>query len=459
MASWGSNCYVQFLRARVFLRTWQDRIGMLLHQQARHCVRNPGQLNCFDMLGPPPRSQFSRLMSANLWLPILVGLALMVSCVGNAGHDIPEESNAELGRADALAARSGDSPYFTSSGPLVPPPIPTPLALPLGGQSRNEQGRLVIRPSRGNESSEPVSDPAIHQDLEAGSDSIPATPALTPMPMAAALTVEEITASEDRANVGDYPGSSSLATYSGELDDFQFDATSPPSPTALALAPWLNFAPTIRPSVIPLTTPTPVAYPTPAITPSPTLTPVPTDTPTQAFHPTATPTRFPTPTTMPTATPTSTHVPTLSPTATATPSPTPTNTPTPRPTSTPTSTPYPAGAGVVIECIFYDGEVPRSEADEYVQIKNGGASSVDLKSWKLADLGPRGPEFTFDGSYVLPAGGRIRVYTNEVHNDWGGFSFARGTAIWRNDLADPDTAGLFNPSGTLVSEKSYPPGC
>ena len=72
-------------------------------------------------------------------------------------------------------------------------------------------------------------------------------------------------------------------------------------------------------------------------------------------------------------------------------------------------------------------------------------------------MGPRGPEFTFDGSYVLAAGERVRVYTNQVHNDWGGFSFGSGRAIWNNDGSDK--AGLFNPSGSLVSEKSYPPGC
>ena len=92
-----------------------------------------------------------------------------------------------------------------------------------------------------------------------------------------------------------------------------------------------------------------------------------------------------------------------------------------------------------------------------MQIKNGGNDPVDLQSWKLADLGPLGPEFTFEVSYILAAGGSVRVYTDQVHPEWGGFSFGSGRAIWNNE--GNDRAGLFDPSGRLVSEKSYPPGC
>ena len=112
---------------------------------------------------------------------------------------------------------------------------------------------------------------------------------------------------------------------------------------------------------------------------------------------------------------------------------------------------------MIIECIFYDGVVPRSEADEYVQIVNNGSAAVELQGWKLADMGNRGPEFTFESSYTFGTGKRIRVYTNQVHPEWGGFSFGRRSAIWANEKRD--TAGLYDPAGNLVSEKSYPPGC
>ena len=94
--------------------------------------------------------------------------------------------------------------------------------------------------------------------------------------------------------------------------------------------------------------------------------------------------------------------------------------------------------------------VPQSEADEYVQIANLGSAAVDLAGWRLADISDGTPEFTFP-SHNLSPGGRVRIYTNEDHSEWGGFSFGRGTAIWSN--SDPDTAGLFNGQGAQVSTK------
>lgn len=130
----------------------------------------------------------------------------------------------------------------------------------------------------------------------------------------------------------------------------------------------------------------------------------------------------------------------------------------PAPTETPTSSPTPPSddGGVVISCIFFDGVTSRQEPDEYVEIVNTGEIERDLDGWRLVDVSDEGPTFTFP-SIVIPASGRVRVYTNEVHEDWGGLSFGRGTAIWSN--GDPDTAGLFDAAGTLVSSKTYPPGC
>ena len=39
-----------------------------------------------------------------------------------------------------------------------------------------------------------------------------------------------------------------------------------------------------------------------------------------------------------------------------------------------------------------------------------------------------------------------------------GFSFERATAIWNNDTDDPDTVGLYDQAGELVSTNGYPPG-
>lgn len=82
---------------------------------------------------------------------------------------------------------------------------------------------------------------------------------------------------------------------------------------------------------------------------------------------------------------------------------------------------------------------------------------MDLKNWRLKDISDGRPEFTFTESYSLAPGNWARVYTNEIHQESGGFSFGYGNAIWHNE--EPDTAGLFDPSGRLVSQKSYPKGC
>ena len=102
--------------------------------------------------------------------------------------------------------------------------------------------------------------------------------------------------------------------------------------------------------------------------------------------------------------------------------------------------------------------MPTSEADEYVEIVNLGSAVQDLAGWVLRDTADGTPEFEFP-AHILGPGGFVRVYTNEVHPESGGFSFGRGTAIWNNKSGEEDTAGLFNQNGDLVSSKSYPPGC
>jgi hypothetical protein len=128
---------------------------------------------------------------------------------------------------------------------------------------------------------------------------------------------------------------------------------------------------------------------------------------------------------------------------------------TPTPTPAAGATPAP-GPRVVIRCIFYDGLVPRTEADEYVEIQNVGDAPQSLEGWVLKDVSEGYPSFTFP-DFDLEPGQTVRVYTNEMHPEWGGFSFGSPRAIWSN--SDPDTAALFDRRGTEVSRMSYPPGC
>lgn len=100
--------------------------------------------------------------------------------------------------------------------------------------------------------------------------------------------------------------------------------------------------------------------------------------------------------------------------------------------------------------------VESSERDEYVEIINAGDAPQELSGWKLKEL--RGQDdkiraiFEFP-SWALGPGEVIRVYTNEIHPEWGGFSFERGVAIWNNDVVD--TAQLFDENDQLIDSESY----
>ena len=111
-----------------------------------------------------------------------------------------------------------------------------------------------------------------------------------------------------------------------------------------------------------------------------------------------------------------------------------------------------SASNVQITYIFYDGLVFRAESDEYVEITNPGDQPQDLAGWMLKDISEGYPSFTFP-SYILAPGESIRVYTNEYHPEWGGFSFEYGRAIWNN--TEPDVAVLYDKQDKEVSRRSY----
>jgi hypothetical protein len=125
-------------------------------------------------------------------------------------------------------------------------------------------------------------------------------------------------------------------------------------------------------------------------------------------------------------------------------------------TQAPAATPAAVVANVVILCVFFDGLVKTTEADEYVVVLNQGSAAAQSEGWQLIDQSDGAPQFVFP-VYSLQPQATVRVYTNEVHPESGGFSFQRGTSIWNN--SSPDTAALINPSGETVSTNDYPSGC
>ena len=76
--------------------------------------------------------------------------------------------------------------------------------------------------------------------------------------------------------------------------------------------------------------------------------------------------------------------------------------------------------------------------------------TVNMDGWVLHDI-YGGQDFTWHNFTIQP-GQKIRVYTDEVHSDSGGFSFGSGTAIWANK---GDAAELRDATGTVVSTFTY----
>lgn len=119
----------------------------------------------------------------------------------------------------------------------------------------------------------------------------------------------------------------------------------------------------------------------------------------------------------------------------------------PAPTATPQQTGTPK---VVISYVFYDGEVYRTEDDEYAVITNTGNAPQNLGGW-LLNAGDPYQDFRFP-NYTLNPGASVRVYTNEVHPETGGFSFGIGRAIWNNQ---GDCGYLYDTGNNEVAEYCY----
>ncbi|ONK14395.1 lamin tail domain-containing protein [Streptomyces sp. MP131-18] len=97
------------------------------------------------------------------------------------------------------------------------------------------------------------------------------------------------------------------------------------------------------------------------------------------------------------------------------------------------------------------GDRSRQEADEYVEILNGGAEQVDISGWTLrAD--EAGHAFTFPPGSTVGPGRRVRVYTNEVNREYGGYSYGIGQQVWNEE---GDTALLEDANGNMVSAFPY----
>jgi hypothetical protein len=103
---------------------------------------------------------------------------------------------------------------------------------------------------------------------------------------------------------------------------------------------------------------------------------------------------------------------------------------------------------IVITAIFYDG-LKQNEPDEYVEIRNEDAFSVQLSHWTLRDAADH--VFTFP-DFVIQPGQVCRIYTDENHLEWCGFNYGRSSPVWNNA---GDCAYIRDYSNTPIDEYCY----
>ena len=105
---------------------------------------------------------------------------------------------------------------------------------------------------------------------------------------------------------------------------------------------------------------------------------------------------------------------------------------------------------ICITHINFDGKVSKTEADEYVEMTNTSSHWLDISGWTLTTH--HSAEFVFPNTSVVAPHQRIRVYTNQIHPESGGYSFGSHKAIWNNNGG---TATLSDDREHQVSSLSY----
>ena len=128
----------------------------------------------------------------------------------------------------------------------------------------------------------------------------------------------------------------------------------------------------------------------------------------------------------------------------------------PAASAAPKSTNVAKGAGITISDIFFDGKVPKTESDEYVVVQNSSKSAVDVSGYIVypATSGNQGSTFTFPKGSTIQPNASVRVYTNEIHKETGGYSWGSGKALWSNKGG---VAVLKDNSGKKLTEYKYVP--
>jgi len=109
-----------------------------------------------------------------------------------------------------------------------------------------------------------------------------------------------------------------------------------------------------------------------------------------------------------------------------------------------------ASANVVFTDIVFDGRVPVTEADEYVEFQNQGSLPQNMSAWRISSV-RSGQTYPF-GTLTMQPGQICRLYTNEIHPEWCGLNWGRATPMWTNT---GDRANLVDATGKVLSSIGY----
>ena len=106
--------------------------------------------------------------------------------------------------------------------------------------------------------------------------------------------------------------------------------------------------------------------------------------------------------------------------------------------------------------ISFNGNVPRTEADEYVVVNNSSKDAIDVSGYFIypATSGSQGSTFYFPKGSVIKPNASVRVYTNEIHKETGGYSWDSGKALWNNSGG---LGVIKDNNGKKIGEFKYAP--
>jgi endonuclease YncB( thermonuclease family) len=103
-------------------------------------------------------------------------------------------------------------------------------------------------------------------------------------------------------------------------------------------------------------------------------------------------------------------------------------------------------------CVGQINEDGSTLNDEWVEFDNTGSSDQDMTGWTVED--GAGYTYAFPDNYALTSGGTVRLHTGSGTDSStdGDLYWGSGSYVWNNS---GDTVSLYQPDGTLHTEKTY----